>query len=65
MKIIKCDTCKTESAKSYKYKRGDSTVFVDLCISCVQDFAINNQIKLTEVRDKNNADPSVKKIIHG
>lgn len=65
MKKTVCDNCGSENAKTYKYQpdslRKSSWVQTDLCVNCLQDFVLKNQVKLTEVGEQN----SGKRIIHG
>lgn len=61
MKKITCDSCSSEHAKSFKYEVNRSWMFIDLCVNCVQDFVLKNQIKLTEVT----GNQSNKRVIHG
>ena len=63
MKKTMCDSCGSEGARSYQYKKGNRTAYTDLCMNCVQDFVLKNQTKLSEVTDSNG--PSSKKVIHG
>lgn len=60
-----CDNCGSENAKSYKYEVFPTKAihFKDLCVSCLQDFVLKNQVKLTEVSDGNNSNG--KRVLHG
>lgn len=52
MKKTICDSCGKENVGSFKYKRnGSSWIYIDLCVNCVQDFVLKNQIKLHESTD--------------
>lgn len=48
MTVKKCDSCGSETAKTYKYEVGKSWKYTDLCVNCVQDWVLRNQKKLTE-----------------
>ncbi len=63
MKKIVCDSCNSENARSYQYKKGRTSVYTDLCMNCVQDFVLKHQTKLSEVVDSTG--PSGKKVLHG
>jgi len=67
MKKIVCDNCGSENAKTYKYQpdslHKSNWVQTDLCVNCLQEFVLKNQVKLTEVQDDNRSNR--KRIIHG
>jgi hypothetical protein len=65
MKKIVCDNCGSENSKSYKYEVSPTRAifFKDLCVNCLQDFVLKNQVKLTEIQ--NNGGVIGRKIIHG
>ena len=63
MKKTVCDSCSSENARSYQYKKGKSTAYTDLCMNCVQDFVLKHQTKLMEVTDSSG--PTGKRVIHG
>jgi hypothetical protein len=62
MKKIVCDNCSDERAQSYKYQKNGSWLYKDLCVNCLQEFVLLNQVKLVEVHDVGNVN---KRIIHG
>jgi len=62
MKKIVCDNCGSEHSRSYKYQKNESWLYKDLCVSCLQDFVLKNQVKLTEVQEGGTTN---KRIIHG
>lgn len=64
MKKIVCDNCGSENAKSYSqvFPPKPSSI-KDLCVNCLQDFVLKNQVKLTEVSDDNRS--GGKRVLHG
>lgn len=62
MKKIVCDNCGSEHSSSYKYQKNGSWLYKDLCVSCLQDFVLKNQVKLVEVHDNGKVS---KRILHG
>jgi len=63
MTILKCDTCGSENARKYQYDKGRSIAYIDLCVSCVQDWVLKHQKKLSEVSSGQQS--SGKKVIFG
>ena len=65
MKKTVCDNCGVENARSYKYQadsmRKSHWTTTDLCVNCLQDFVLKNQVKLIEVQDGG----SKKRMLHG
>jgi hypothetical protein len=62
MKKTLCDKCSAENSRTYKYMKDNKWLFVDLCVDCVQNFVLKNQIKLAEVID---TVEESKRILHG
>ena len=73
VETIKCDRCKCEGARSFKYSI-DSEMdpsgngynskwnFIDLCLNCMQEFVLEKKVRLTEI--SNNTPPS-KRLLYG
>lgn len=68
MKVIKCDRCSGDFAKSYKYSMelSSNSNYIDLCSNCFQDFILEKRVKLYEViEDNNKSNITDKKLIFG
>lgn len=65
MKKIVCDNCGSENAKSYSYEHFPTRAiyYKDLCVNCLQEFVLKNQVKLREVQRYDESQQ--KRIIHG
>ena len=68
MKVIKCDRCNGDFAKSYKYSMelSSNSNYIDLCPNCFQDFILEKRVKLYEVMEDNKLNEvNSKKLILG